>query len=136
MHIGNDLTVSKKTRYRSGDGGDKRIVASLLTDDALKEMIAANAVVIWGNIGGVEGIKYDFRLGNHFLKASLERPVDFRELIGTDRAKAKIEPGEVVFVMSEESLKLPLDMFVMLVQKRKISHDGIAVMGAGSMVKI
>lgn len=108
------LTATGKRGYRSSSDGEGRIVASLITDQSLKEMIAEGAVVLGGNIDGVEGIKYDFRLGNHFLKASLERPVDFRELTGTDRAKAKIEPGEVVFVMSEESLKLPLDMFVVL----------------------
>jgi deoxycytidine triphosphate deaminase len=77
----------------------------------------------------VEGIKYDFRLGSKFLKASLERPVDFNDLQGTEKLQAKIDPGEVVFVMSEERLNLPMDMFVVLVHKRKISHDGIAVMG-------
>ena len=68
-------------------------------------------------------------LGSKFLKASLERPVDFSDLQGTEQLQAKIDPGEVVFVISEEKLKLPMDMFVVLVQKRKLSHDGIAVMG-------
>jgi deoxycytidine triphosphate deaminase len=113
------------TSVRKGE----RTVAALITDHPLKELIQAGQVVFGGKPDSVEGIKYDFRLGNKFLKASLERPVDFNELTGTDRAKAKIEPGEVVFVMTEERLCLPMDMFVMLAPKRKISHDGIAVMG-------
>jgi dCTP deaminase len=104
-------------------------MTSLITHEQLKNLVRDGQIVVGGDPGSVEGIKYDFRLGNRFLKASLERPVDFRELHGIDRAKAKIEPGEVVFVMSEERLNLPMDMFVVLSHKRKISHDGIAVMG-------
>jgi dCTP deaminase len=104
-------------------------MALLITHEQLKKLVGEGQVVVGGDPNSVEGIKYDFRLGNRFLKASLERPVDFRELHGIDRAKAKIEPGEVVFVMSEERLNLPMDMFVVLSHKRKISHDGIAVMG-------
>jgi deoxycytidine triphosphate deaminase len=109
--------------------GERAAMASLITHEHLKALVREGQVVVGGDPDAVEGIKYDFRLGNRFLKASLERPVDFRELHGVDRAKAKIEPGEVVFVMSEEKLHLPMNMFVVLSHKRKISHDGIAVMG-------
>jgi len=89
-------------------------MASLITHDRLKELIREGKIMIGGDPDAVEGIKYDFRLGNRFLKASLERAVDFRELHGVEQTKAKIEPGEVVFVMSEERLDLPMDMYVVL----------------------
>lgn len=104
-------------------------MAAIVTQDHLKALIKAGEVVIGGDPDGVEGIKYDFRFGSKFLKASLERPVDFSELQGIEKQRARIDPGEVVFVMSEERLSLPLDTFVVLVHKRKLSHDGIAVMG-------
>ena len=109
-----------------GDGGT---MASLVTHEHLKEIITAGEIVVGGDPAAVEGIKYDFKFGRKFLKSSLERPVDFNDLQGTQQLQAKIDPGEVVFVISEEKLRLPMDMFVVLVQKRKLSHDGIAVMG-------
>ena len=105
------------------------IMASLVTHDHLKDIIRAGQIVIDGDPNAVEGIKYDFTFGSKFLKASLERPVDFNDLHGTEKLQAKIDPGEVVFVMSAERLHLPMDVFVVLVHKRKLSHDGIAVMG-------
>lgn len=121
--------ISATTQYGEIRAGGYDEMASLITHDQLKKLVSDGKIVIGGDPDSVEGIKYDFRLGNRFLKASLERPMDFRELQGADRAKAKIEPGEVVFVMSEERLHLPMNMFVVLSHKRKISHDGIAVMG-------
>jgi deoxycytidine triphosphate deaminase len=109
--------------------GDAKRMAAIVTQDHLKDLITAGDIIIGGDPDGVEGIKYDFRFGSKFLKASLERPVDFNELQGTEKTQAKIDPGEVVFVMSAERLKLPMDTFVVLVHKRKLSHDGIAVMG-------
>jgi deoxycytidine triphosphate deaminase len=109
--------------------GGNKIMASLVTHDHLRDVIKSGQMVIGGDPDAVEGIKYDFRFGSKFLKASLERPVDFNDLQGTEKLQAKIDPGEVVFVMSEERLKLPMDVFVVLVHKRKLSHDGIAVMG-------
>jgi dCTP deaminase len=121
--------LSDNSPYDSPLIRGEKIVASLVTHDRLKEMIGAGQIIVGGDPNAVEGIKYDFRLGSKFLKASLERPVDFNDLHGTERLQAKIDPGEVVFVMSEERLNLPMDMFVVLVHKRKISHDGIAEMG-------
>jgi hypothetical protein len=40
-----------------------------------------------------------------------------------------IEPGEVVFVLSEERLSLPSDMIAQLSPKRKLAHAGILTLG-------
>ena len=124
------LMLSDTLEYDAIREGERADMASLITHEQLKKLVRDGEVVSGGDPDAVEGIKYDFRLGNRFLKASLERPFDYRDLHTVDdRAKAKIEPGEVVFVMSEEKLHLPMNMFVVLSHKRKISHDGIAVMG-------
>lgn len=123
------LTLATDSQYDSLLERGKTIMAALITHDHLKKIITTGQIIIGGDLESVEGFKYDFRLGSKFLKASLERPEDYNDLHGIDKLKAKIEPGEVVFVMSEERLNLPMDMFITLVHKRKISHDGITVMG-------
>ena len=104
-------------------------MATLLTENKIKEFVSAGEVISDGSVDCAEGVKYDFRFGGKFLKASLERPVDYHDLPTTGHKDAKVDPGEVVFVMSQERLSLPPNIFVILSQKRKIAHDGIAVMG-------
>src|ERR1700724_1939264 len=99
-------------RYDSTFPKGQELMASLITHDHLKEIIRAGQIVIGGDPDAVEGIKYDFRFGSKFLKASLERSVDYNDLQGTEKLQARIDPGEVVFVMSKERLDLPMDMFV------------------------
>ncbi len=43
--------------------------------------------------------------------------------------KLVIEPGEVAFVMTEETLDLPYNIFCQLSSKRKLSHGGIIILG-------
>ena len=40
-----------------------------------------------------------------------------------------VEPGEVVFVLTEERLDLPRNMIAVLSQKRKLFNQGIQVLG-------
>lgn len=40
-----------------------------------------------------------------------------------------IKPGETAFVTTEETLELPGDVFCQLSTKRKLSHEGILVLG-------
>jgi hypothetical protein len=41
----------------------------------------------------------------------------------------QIEPGETVFVLSEEYLRLPRDIKAELSHKRKLSHEGVLILG-------
>ncbi len=41
----------------------------------------------------------------------------------------KIDPGEAVFVLTHERIKLPANMTATLIPKRKISHEGILTLG-------
>jgi deoxycytidine triphosphate deaminase len=80
-----------------------------------------------------EGIKYDFRLSSRILKAKYKTPIDINELTAVEKAALFVDPGEVVFVLSEEILDLPNDIYVVLVPKRKLSHDGVMILGGLSV---
>ena len=45
------------------------------------------------------------------------------------RNKATVDPGEVVFVLSQERISLPRDMYIQLSPKRSLSQDGIELLG-------
>lgn len=76
-----------------------------------------------------EGIKYDFRLSSWLLKAQYGRPVDTAKFTEQEQASLRVEPGEIVFVLTEEILELPRNIMANLSPKRKLSHYGIMVLG-------
>ncbi len=102
---------------------NQELVKNIMSGELIKDATAANC----------EEIKYDFRLGDKILKASFKRPVVYSQLTAEEKAKCEVAPGEVVFVMTEETLCLPHDIFCQLSNKRKIGHGGIVVLG-GFMV--
>lgn len=105
-------------------------MAKLITESRLKEEIQKeNGFIINGKIQNAEGIKYDLRMSNKLLKSSYLRPIDISELPQEKKIELCIEPGEVVFVLSEEILNLPNNIKATLSPKRKLSHEGILVMG-------
>jgi hypothetical protein len=71
------LMLAADSQYDSLLQRGNSIMAALITHGHLKEIITTGQIVIGGDPDSVEGIKYDFRLGSKFLKASLERPVDY-----------------------------------------------------------
>ncbi len=77
----------------------------------------------------VEGIKYDFRVSADILKASFGVPVKANQLTETEKKELYVEPGEMVFVLSEERLSLTDKMMAQLSPKRKLSHAGILAIG-------
>jgi len=72
-----------------------------------------------------EGIKYDFTLSIMALTVELGRPRDIAQSI----ENAVIRPGEIAFVMTEETLNLPNNIYCQLSTKRKLSLDGIVILG-------
>jgi deoxycytidine triphosphate deaminase len=75
----------------------------------------------------VEGVKYDFRLGSRILKAKYGRPIESEKIEDTEGLQ--VDPGEVVFVLSRERLRLPMDVVAHLSPKRKLAHAGILTLG-------
>ena len=113
-------------------GRDKEIAMSkVVTEDEIREWIKEKEVIQEGDIACAEGIKYDFRLGDKFLKAYFGRTMNYEIDLKSaeDKRRAVVEPGEVVFVLSKERLKLPPNVYVQLSPKRSLSQDGIELMG-------
>jgi deoxycytidine triphosphate deaminase len=108
---------------------DAPVVAELVTGDHLREAVEKGTFIKHGDVACAEGVKYDFRLSSHFLKAAFKRPVDARHLTESEKRDLVVEPGEVVFVLTEETLDLPNDTMAQLSTKRKVAHAGILTLG-------
>lgn len=104
-------------------------MAKLLTEDNLKKIVKDEAVIKSGSQNCVEGNKYDFRLGKRILKASFKRPIDVDGLSEIECARLCVDPGEIVFVLTEETLDLPIYIKAELSLKRKLSHSGVLILG-------
>jgi deoxycytidine triphosphate deaminase len=100
----------------------------ILSNGEIKSLIREETIRN-GTEESVEGQKYDFRLGDYFLKAKFGRAVKISELDVEQRKDAVIEPGETIFVMTEEVLNLRQDMRLRLSPKRKMGHEGIIILG-------
>ena len=101
----------------------------MLTGERLLEAVRENRIILGGDESCAEGVKYDFRLSEHILKAKFGRPVKASELSSSDKRDLVIEPGEVIFALTQERLSLPTDVVVQLSHKRKLSHKGIITLG-------
>lgn len=104
-------------------------MSKIIAGTQLVKAIESSSYMTNGSLTSVEGIKYDFKLGSRFLKSKFNCPVNYDELSSTERKDAIVEPGEVVFVLTEERLCLPKNTFVQLSPKRKLSHAGILLLG-------
>jgi deoxycytidine triphosphate deaminase len=102
---------------------------TMVTGQELRSAIEKGTFVQGGDLNCVEGVKYDFRLGPRILKARYSTPIDATKLNETEKQGLCVEPGEAVFVLTEERLALPGDMIAQLSPKRKLSHAGILTLG-------
>ena len=105
------------------------VMATILSEDELRKIVGNAQFIENGTEENVEGIKYDFKFGNRFLKAHFVVPRNYTELLNDELQYAIVEPGEVVFVLSMEKLKLPKDIYIQLSPKRSLAHDGIELLG-------
>jgi len=101
----------------------------MVTGEELLSAVKGNTFIKGGAEKSAEGVKYDFRLSGKILKAKFNVPIDARELDATARLEMRVDPGEVVFVLTEETLDLPMDMIAQLSPKRKMSQAGILTLG-------
>ena len=102
---------------------------TMITGDKLSEAVKNQTFIKGGAVNCAEGVKYDFRLGARILKASFHGPIDVTKLTAIEQARLVIEPGEMVFVLSEERLDLPSTIMAELSPKRKMSHAGVLAIG-------
>lgn len=106
-------------------------MAKIITGSELKTLISEGKIIQNADLSCAEGIKYDFRLGSKLLKSYFGAPIDIEKDLPTldDRNKAVVEPGEVVFVLSQERIALPRNIYIQLNPKRSLSQDGIELLG-------
>lgn len=107
-------------------------MSTVLTERELKEAVRTGQLIVDGKESSVEGLKYDFALGSRMLFGG-KAPINTNNLTEQERSNLVVRPGELVYVMSEEQLDLPLDVKADLSLKRKISHLGIQVLGGSSV---
>jgi len=97
----------------------------ILAEDDLISAVENKTFIKNGVKESCEGIKYDFKLSRMVLTAESGRPQD----IDQSKETSIIKPGEIAFVMTEETLDLPDDIYCQLSTKRKLSLDGIVILG-------
>jgi len=117
-----DIVVSPPEASTSGGLS----MSKTITGDRLRTAVQSQTFIKGGDLHCAEGVKYDFRIGTRVLKASVGQPID---ILGIPESDRFVEPGEVVFVLTEERLDLPRNMIAVLSQKRKLSHQGIQILG-------
>ena len=97
----------------------------ILTEEDLLSAVENSTFILDGRKESCEGIKYDFILSKMVLGVEQGRPRNIEE----SKENAVIKPGEVAYVMTEESLDLPDDIYCQLSTKRKLSLKGIVILG-------
>ena len=105
-------------------------MSKVISGKRLQEAIKNSEFLSGGDIANCDGIKYDFRLDDCILKAKFGVPINYSsypvEKQGTDLV---VSPGEMVFVMSKETLNLPGNIFSQLSPRRKMTEFGIITLG-------
>ena len=108
-------------------------MAKILNKDQLIKYIEEQDIIQNPNFDNIEGIKYDFSMSSRILKSKFGQPIDILQIPETERSTINVEPGEVVFVLTKETLNLPKNIKADLIPKRKLSHDGILTLGGLSI---
>lgn len=116
-------TVCLPRLYRRG------LSMKLVSRQQLLDAIQTKSFIDHGDPLCAEDSKYDIRASHRFLKGDHANPIDARVLSGEAQADLVVRPGEVVFMLSEESLNLPKNMIAQLSPKRKMSQNGILTLG-------
>jgi deoxycytidine triphosphate deaminase len=101
----------------------------LIAGERLRAAVKEQTFIKGGLETSAEGVKYDFRMGTKVLKATFGQPIDMEKMAEAERRAMAVEPGEIVFVVTEERLELPQHIMAVLSPKRKLSHEGIQVLG-------
>ena len=102
---------------------------TMLTGQELRIAVEEQTFIEGGDASCAEGVKYDLRLSPNILKASFSIPVNADTLNETEKRQLTVDSGEVVFVLTEERLRLPSNITAQLSPKRKLSHQGILTPG-------
>ena len=120
-------------RARQLPRGEGQSMPKLITGARLLDAVQKQSFIVGGDPKCVEGVKYDLRMGNSVLKSSYGQAVEIDRLPEIERSTLRVDPGEVVFVLTMERLNLPRNMIAVLSNKRKLAHSGILILGGSSV---
>jgi deoxycytidine triphosphate deaminase len=105
-------------------------MARLITQEELRTVIEqGDGYIQSGDKNNAEGLKYDFTFSGRFLKAVHGRELKVSDFAPSDSRSIRVDPGETVFVLTQEYLKLPVNIKAELSHKRKLAHDGVIILG-------
>lgn len=105
------------------------LMSRTITGNSLKELIQAGEVVQNASVENCGPIKYDFVLSEEFLKAEFSSPVKMSDLTAEEKRKALVNPGEVVYVLTRETINIPKNMYMHLSANRSMSEYGVLTLG-------
>lgn len=105
----------------------------LITGEKLSDLVKKNDVIQNAKLENCEGIKYDLRISDRLLSGDYSSAVTISQLDYKEQKQLCVDPGELVFLLTEEILHLPENMIAMITFKRKMNHEGVLVLG-GSVV--
>ena len=105
-------------------------MSKVISGKRLKEAIINNELLSGGDVSNCDGIKYDFRLDECILKPKFGIPVNYSSFpVEKQGTELVVSPGEMVFVMSKETLNLPENVFSQLSPRRRMTEFGIVTLG-------
>jgi len=106
-------------------------MARIISGETLKERIRESKLIEHGKEQNCKGLKYDLVFSGRYLKAKLGTPVEYEQIpVNQRKEMAVVKPGEVIFVITEETFNLPLNYYAQLTPKRNMGELGINVNGA------
>ena len=105
-------------------------MSKVISAKRLQNAIINSEFLSGGDISSCDGIKYDFRLDDCILKPKFGVPINYSSFpIEKQGTELVVSPGEMVFVMSKETLNLPKNIFSQLSPRRKMTEFGIITLG-------
>jgi len=105
-------------------------VSKVITGKRLQNAVSNNVFLSGGDISNCDGIKYDFRLDDRILKSRYRVPVNYSDIpVEKQGIDLVVSPGEMVFVLTKETLNLPKNIFSQLSPRRKMTEFGIITLG-------
>ena len=105
----------------------------IITGESLSDLIKEGKVIQNAKLDNCEEIKYDLRISDRLLSGDYSSGVDISQLDYKEQQQLCVAPGELVFLLTEEIIHLPGNMFATIAFKRKMNHEGVLVLG-GSVV--
>ena len=98
-------------------------MSKVISGKRLQEAIRNNEFLSGGDTSSCDGIKYDFRLDDSILKSKFGVPVSYSSFpVDKQGTELVVTPGEMVFVMTKETLNLPPNIFSQLSPRRKMTE--------------